>query len=148
MNAKAPVSLPSAPHAPDRKSMSCETFGQNGASHALTEVVGGVAAAGAATGMVAAGAFFIAVSPTEGGLSLPAGVVAIGLSVPAAMDTWSGVVDQPKIYSEEHYYDTQSNQGRIKTTSAPDPNRPVSPTEKFIQKGLSGACKLVAHLTP
>lgn len=119
------------PHAPDRKSiqsMRCETFGQGGTSHVLTEVVGGVAAAGAATGMAAGGAFLIAVSPTEGGLSLPVGVGAIGASVPAAMQTWSGVVDP--------------------SASIFDGSKKVSPTENFIQKGLSGACKLVTRLTP
>ena len=130
MDAKVPVSLPSTPNAPDRKGMSCENFGQGGTSHALTEVVGGAAATGAAIGMVALGAATIAAGTSIGNpvSGVIFGAIPIAMSVPTAKDAWSGVVDP--------------------SVSIFDGGKKVSSTEKFIQNGLSGACKLVTRLTP
>jgi hypothetical protein len=110
--------------------MSCENFGQGGTSHVLTEVVGGAAATGAAVGMVALGAAIIAADTSMGNpvAGVIFGAIPIATSVPAAKEAWSGIVDP--------------------SVSTFDGGKKVSSTESFIQKGLSGACKLVTRLTP
>jgi len=134
MDGKAPVSLPPAPHAPDRKGMSCENFGQGGTSHVLTEVVGGAAATGAGIGMVALGTAIIAADASLGSpvTGVIFGAPAIAMSVGVAKKTWSKVVNPPKF----EWDDTKWNWKKM------------SSTENFIQQKLKGACNLVARLTP